>query len=202
MIPSKDQYKKWSLPSKVGYVSFVLAVVGLVLTIAFWYWPKSAPSDTDEYVRRTNPVKLTLEDVTVQRWLGDEQDALTVAIKNEATVPVDGVEFALGDEGRDVPQFLSYQMRNFTQGVSIEAGKEAVVPVAGIREIESIVSGTVCGASVRHPELGQPFPGCGKDWSHLKSYMFTLRLRYKTIFDEQRRDEFKLWVFVIPESVS
>jgi hypothetical protein len=201
VIPSAKQFKNWSLPSKAGYISFCLDIVGLLLSAAFWTWPKSSVSDTDEYVRRTNPVKLSLKRVSVQRWLGDEQDALTVTVRNESKVPVDGVSFSLGDENRDVPGFSSNQLRKIGSAVSIDAGGDAMIPIAGISEIESVLRGRVCGAAVEHPGLGHSFPGCGTRTAHLNSYLFTLRLGYKTIFKEIRRDEFKFWVFfVVPQS--
>jgi hypothetical protein len=200
MIPSKKQFSGWSLPSRVGYVSFVITVVSLVLGFVFWYWPRSTPSDTDEFVRRTSSIRLSLEKVEIQRWLGDDQASLTATIRNESQVPVDGVTFALGDENRDIPQFVSNQMKKVKNELSIDRLAQTSIPVAGIREMEAVLGGHVCGSSVRGPDIREPLPGCPASAAEVRSYLMTLRLSYKTIFRESRKDEFKFWVHTIPGS--
>jgi hypothetical protein len=43
LIPSRSQYKAWSLPSKLGFWGFVLAVVSLIWAILSWMWPNPHP---------------------------------------------------------------------------------------------------------------------------------------------------------------
>lgn len=202
MIPSRAQFKKWSIPSKVGYVGSIVTIVSALLGAAFWYWPRSTPSDTDEFVRRTNPVKLSLESVDIQRWLGDNQDSLTATIRNESQVPVDGVAFAVGDEVRDIPQFVSEQMKAIRGALSIDKLGKTSVPVAGIQEMEAIFGRHICGASVRPPKIGERLPGCPVNAPEIRSSLLTLRLSYKTIFRESRKDEFKFWIHTIPQEAT
>lgn len=43
-IPTEKQWKKWSLPSQVSYIGFVLALAGIPLWIVSYFWPR-APDD-------------------------------------------------------------------------------------------------------------------------------------------------------------
>lgn len=202
MIPSRAQFKKWSIPSKVGYVGSIVTIVSALLGAAFWYWPRSIASDTDEFVRRTNPVKLSLENIDIQRWLGDNQDSLTATIRNESQVPVDGVTFAVGDDVRDIPQFVSEQMKGIRGALSIDKLAKTSIPVASIPEMEAIFGRHICGSSVRPPNIGERLPGCPINAPEVRSSLLTLRLSYKTIFRESRKDEFKFWIHTIPQTGS
>lgn len=44
MIPSWRQYKKWSLPAKVTYISGILAVLGFAISIYLGWFKKSSNS--------------------------------------------------------------------------------------------------------------------------------------------------------------
>lgn len=39
MLPTKQQWKKWSLPSKVGYVGTSITILGFVISIIFYIFP-------------------------------------------------------------------------------------------------------------------------------------------------------------------
>lgn len=44
LIPSRSQYKAWSLPSKLGFWGFVIGAITLVWSIILWMWPSPRPS--------------------------------------------------------------------------------------------------------------------------------------------------------------
>ncbi|MBK8041317.1 MAG: SEL1-like repeat protein [Haliscomenobacter sp.] len=47
LIPSKEQYRKWSMPSRVTYISFVLTIIGLGWAILTFVVPFFAQKDSD-----------------------------------------------------------------------------------------------------------------------------------------------------------
>lgn len=49
MIPSLDQFRKWSLPSKVTYIAFVLTVLGLLLTLTIAYLQRDQSTIVSEF---------------------------------------------------------------------------------------------------------------------------------------------------------
>lgn len=48
MIPSKTQWKKWSLPSKLTAIGVLLTIVGVVLSSLFWVFPFRGPTNDDD----------------------------------------------------------------------------------------------------------------------------------------------------------
>jgi tetratricopeptide (TPR) repeat protein len=48
LIPNKTQWGKWSLPSKYAAIALIIGVIGIIITIIFWYNPKESPIFTEE----------------------------------------------------------------------------------------------------------------------------------------------------------
>ncbi len=42
--PTKAQWRAWSLPSKLSFIGFYLAVLSILLSIGFYLWPISPPA--------------------------------------------------------------------------------------------------------------------------------------------------------------
>lgn len=49
LIPSLDQFRKWSLPSKVTYIAFILTILGLFLTLAITYLQRDQSTIISEF---------------------------------------------------------------------------------------------------------------------------------------------------------
>ena len=195
MLPSRKQFFKWTLPSKASYISLIVGVIAVVLAIAFWLWPRSTPSPTDEFVIRNNPIKIELMQVKIMRWMGDDQDSITAILKNSSSTPVDRVRFSLGDEIGDVPTFQSKATKKFGNTISVPSNSEAQLPVAGVGSLETILARQVCDVSIEANANPTKCPAASAN-----SYLLTLRLDFETIFKEKRHDEFKFWIHTTPAS--
>lgn len=163
MIPDRKRWLAWTLPSKASYAGFWIGAIGLVISVlsiglAVYFYANpvaSAPTASDEFVRRTHPVQLRVSNVEIMRWLGDEEDAITVTLVNDATVPVDGIEVDIGDGTTHLPRFTSQEFKASAGSLSIAAGSETKVPIAGTQTRPSCCR--------RPPAIGSP-PGtcaCG-----------------------------------------
>ena len=88
MIPTRMQWKQWSLPAKYTIVGTCMAAIGLLLTILFFFVPSE----------HQNPLPLDTYNV----------DTLTNAIKQQRTQFLNGIfdqiatELGDGNETRDL----------------------------------------------------------------------------------------------------
>jgi hypothetical protein len=48
LIPRKRQWLEWSLPSKVSYIGFILAVLGIPLWVISYFWPQAPEIVSDQ----------------------------------------------------------------------------------------------------------------------------------------------------------
>jgi hypothetical protein len=58
LVPSRQQFRRWSMPNKVGYVGFVLGVLGLILTIGLFAFDRAtsfSPEPSISLFFRTKP---------------------------------------------------------------------------------------------------------------------------------------------------
>lgn len=111
----KNQFKKWNVPNKasylglwVGTVGTVVGIVGVGLAIYFYINPpKSPPTNSDEFVRNTNPTVVELEDVKFQRWLGDPEKSLTLNYKNSSELRANSFRVEVEYKGTIYDRFKS-----------------------------------------------------------------------------------------------
>jgi len=50
LIPTKAQWREWSLPSKLTCIGAYLGVLSIVLAVVFFVWPSPAPQKTQPSV--------------------------------------------------------------------------------------------------------------------------------------------------------
>lgn len=135
------------------------------------------------------------------RWLGDEEDSITVTIVNDAAVPVDGIEIDLGNGSSFFPRFESKEFENMHGRLSIPAKSQMKLPVAGIRTLsKKLESMSICGVAIGDQGFERP-ARCGKaPLTH--SLMMTVTLRYATIFGEEKTDHTRIHVYALPTAAS
>jgi stalled ribosome rescue protein Dom34 len=65
IFPSKEQWRKWSLPSKVGYMAFIITIVALLLMIIFFIIQnkKTATREGQKEAAEDREVKYEYEEV-------------------------------------------------------------------------------------------------------------------------------------------
>lgn len=208
MIPDGKRWAKWSMPSKATYVSLWVGLAGLVIGViggglsVYFYLnpPASAPTPSDEYVRRTNPVHLRIERVELMRWLGDQEDSITVTLVNDAPVPVDNIEIDLGDGTTFFPRFESQEFKSTQGRLSIPARSQMKVPMAGIDTLGALLSKSICAVATEDPGFQRPASckrSAAMDWM-----LMTVTVRYATIFGERKTDHTRIHVYAIPREQS
>ena len=48
LLPTKRQWKEWTLPSRISYIGFVLGILSLGFSLAFYYWPQTPDTTSDQ----------------------------------------------------------------------------------------------------------------------------------------------------------
>jgi len=59
LIPTKEQWKDWTLPSKADYAGFVLAILGIIVAIGFGIY-SIWPQKISEYTCVDSRIKITI----------------------------------------------------------------------------------------------------------------------------------------------
>lgn len=194
MIPTVSKWRRWTLPSKASYGGFIVGIAGIGIGLIFYFNPRpSPPSAADEYVRRANPTTLTVEAVSFERWLGDEEEAITVSINNSSELDADSIELQFLTNTGPLPAFISKAFESL-EGVplSLAAGNTVRIPIASVMELNEKIRGQVCAISIEAPSLSYP-QGCEGAYA-VDQYLHKVKVRYKTIFGEQRIDDTSVWV--------
>src|SRR6266511_540798 len=47
LFPSRQQWENWSLPSRLTAIGSYLSIIGMGLTVAFFFWPRAKPASAD-----------------------------------------------------------------------------------------------------------------------------------------------------------
>lgn len=211
MIPTKPQWKKWALTGKAtyagawfGFIGILVGVVGIALAAYFYFNPMATPpSAADEYVRRTNPVIVELAEISILRWEGDSEDAVTATLRNNAKVPADSVSVELGDLNSSLPRFESAAFPSSgSAGISIDPGSETKLPVFGIAQLSELLGSTVCAVTLEAPSLDVPPSAICPGRSSIEQHGFMVKIRYRTMFGEERTNSRRVWVASIGRGVA
>ncbi|UKA08945.1 hypothetical protein [Photobacterium damselae] len=82
MFPTRQQYKKWSLPSKYSFLGYVVGVLSLILAIYSIFF--SSDNTFETLVKKQYQPNVIVKDVLFEKWLGDDEDFLTVELYNDS----------------------------------------------------------------------------------------------------------------------
>jgi hypothetical protein len=154
LIPTKEQFKKWTMLSRMGYIAAVVGIpVGLVQLVLWaiglvqWLGPSPTTlSAQDLLIIDKNPTKLEITGVEKEKY-GTKYEIVTFSIKNTSTVTAKNVRVA----------FYNYEFRKFTHndrfsngyndsGVDIGAGETRKYKIASINNYEHFFNPDYPGA--------------------------------------------------------
>lgn len=140
ILPSSQQWAKWSLVSKSGYVGTVVGILGVLLTIFFYFLPPSMPlTPSDRVVKDDNPTKIEMDKISVEQWPGDNEPFVTVHLQNPSKRTALAVSSKFHEGSSDL-SFSPTKTSNLFQrpDLSIESGHSLNIPLAPISEFLSI----------------------------------------------------------------
>ena len=83
MIPTKEQWKAFSLLEKWGIVSAICTVLGLLFAVFIYIHPPVDPISIQEKIAKDdNKTNLTIDKIEIKNWLGDSEPYITIVIRN------------------------------------------------------------------------------------------------------------------------
>jgi hypothetical protein len=136
LLPTKQQWAKWSFVAKSGYIGTVSGVAGLFLAVVFYLVPPSTPATpADRVVMDDNPTKIELAQITVEQWLGDREPFVTVHLRNPSKRSALAVSSQFHEGSSDL-KFSPTETSNIFQrpDLSIESGHTLKIPSAPVSE--------------------------------------------------------------------
>lgn len=208
---NKDQFKNWTVPSKASYLGLLIGVAGTLVGIAsfafaiyFYINPaKTPPSNSDEFVRNTNPTAVELVGVEFQRWLGDPEKSLTLHYKNISELRANSFLVEAEYRGYRFSPFVSNSFKEVDMStLSIPKGKTLQLPVVPFSDLQEKVDGTICGIGFKAIDLEHPAPDYCDFTGSVESSMIKVTASFKTIFDEEKQLRSNLWVYHCSECTS
>lgn len=207
----KDQFNNWTVPSKASYLGLWIGAVGTLVGIAgvalavYFYInpPKTPPSNSDEFVRNTNPTTVELANVEFQRWLGDPEKSLTLHYKNISELRANAFVAEAEYRGGRFAPFVSNAFKEVDMStLSIPKGKTLELPVVPFSDLQEKVDGTVCGIGFNAIDLDHPAPDSCDSAGSVESSMIKVIASFKTIFDEEKQLQSNLWLYHCSECTS
>ncbi|MGE8359965.1 hypothetical protein [Pseudomonas sp.] len=201
---SREQWKKWTLPSKASYLGLWIGLAGALLGVlgiglAFWFYlnpPASPPSESDIFVRETNPTEVVLAGVKVLNMMGDPSSSLAVEYHNlsKLTARAFKVRVAFGVE--ELERFKSRAFDGVdldTLGIKGESRLE--LPIVRLPELEKRVGGHICGVGLEPLDLVNRAPESCAGSNTVQSTPLLVATFYETVFNERRSMNRAVWLY-------
>lgn len=115
LIPSKKQWKGWTLPSKAGYLSLVLAIITGILAVLFFLWPSDAEKEVDADSRHAEQEEMAnlrhAEDIKIAQEREERLEALAKKRHAEMKQTLNELMEELVDENEKLEDYLRKQYR-------------------------------------------------------------------------------------------
>lgn len=200
---TKDQFTKWTTPSKASYIGLWVGIIGTVLGaigtgLAIYFYlnpPKTPPTSCDEFVRNTHPTVVSLKGVKFQGWLGDPDKSLTLEYANTSTFTAKSFSVRVDYDGKTFDAFKSNAFAAVNmENLSIPGNGNLELPVVPLSKIQEKVSGTVCGIGFYPADLKHAAPDqCGS--GKVRSSIIKVKAAYTSIFEEKKELQSSLWLY-------
>ncbi len=198
MIPTKQQWRDYSLLEKWGIISAIATVLGFILAIYVYLFPPITPISISEKIAKDdNHTKLTIEKIEIKKWLGDTEPYITITIRNPSKRTALNVTPSFTGKNRVWTFTPTKTSSLYQKGLTIEAQTTSEFPIAPVSEflykIQQDCLGcylTAIGTTANVPQ--QPMNSlCEKDLEtkgHCDISAYSIPtpviIKYKTIFDD------------------
>lgn len=201
---NRAQWNKWTVPSKSSYLGLWIGLAGALLGVlgiglAVWFYvnpPASPPSESDIFVRETNPTEVVLAEVKVLNMMGDPSSSLAVEYRNlsKLTARAFKVKAVFGVE--ELERFTSRAFEGVpmdTLGIKGESSLE--LPIVPLPELEKRVGGRICGVGLEPLDLVNRAPESCAGSNLVQSTPLLVVTFYETVFNERRTMNRAVWLY-------
>lgn len=156
LIPSREQFKKWTMPTRVSFIAAVFGIPIALIQSSLWIkdiyqWLQPAPlklSAQDLLVIDKNPTKLDIVAVEKEKY-SPTDEMVTISIKNSSNVTAKNVRV----------DFYNYHSKRFTNddkysngingsGVDISAGETRKYKIASLNTYKNFFNPEAPGAQL------------------------------------------------------
>ncbi|WP_432467880.1 hypothetical protein [Agarivorans sp. Z349TD_8] len=105
LIPSKKQFLKWTMLSKIGYLSGVLGFIMASIQITLWLLPDKV-GYSDRLIQEQNKPEVKIARVEFQNFYQEPEPYIVVILENTSHVTARNINIKMLGENRvfDLPQ--------------------------------------------------------------------------------------------------
>ena len=202
---NKQQWKKWTLPSKASYVGLwfgifgtIFGIVGVILAIYFYINPPATPpSNCDKFVQTQNPTDVELLLIRQSSWVGDFGKYLTFRFENLAKVPAHKFKISLSVDGEKLSSDFPTEYNKIdTSLLSIKPGKTEDFPIIPIHVIEKKFNIKICGFGVKPLDFNNKKPDSCRFYSDVSNKRMFITHQYETVFNEKIEKESSFFAYI------
>jgi hypothetical protein len=156
LLPKLKQYKNWSLPSKYSFLSFVIGIPALAISI-YTLFPKE--NILEKVAQEEYRPKVQLVEAKSRKWLGDSEPFVTLYFENESKGPAKQFAVDLYD-GNDkvVPEELSRSNMLHSGNLALKPGQNLGIPLISVSEVRELLSANGRSTNVAGFGLGSEVP--------------------------------------------
>ena len=191
MLPKIKQYKKWSLPSKYSFWSFILGIPALAIAI-YTLFPKN--NILEQVAQEEYAPKVSLTDAKSMQWLGDSKPFLTLYFKNDSKGPAKNLKVNIYDGNKKLAAKKLSQSNLLPSGhLALKPGQDLGIPLIMVREIKEDLSKEVKNNKILGFGLSSSVPEAirnslnkrnikdGLGYYSFESYPLVVKLSYEGI---------------------
>ncbi|WP_276756387.1 hypothetical protein [Pseudoalteromonas marina] len=120
IIPTKKQWNRWALPSKITFVSFGGSVVSIIFTISLLIYQPESSTNIQSKIKELSNIQSAL--VTLNDYVGNQKDSLTYISKQKEAIEEEKnrVEKALQIDTSKLDALLEYQLAQQKKDIWLE----------------------------------------------------------------------------------
>lgn len=206
LIPTKNQFYKWTIPTRIGYIAAVIGISVGGIQLCLWggeiyKWSQPAPqilTAADKLVIDQNPTNLEIADVFIENF-DSKHDMIVLTLKNPSTVTAKNVRIDFYNNlDRKSPYSEGLRHIDSGSGIDIPAGQTLSYRVAFLNDYENFFNPQAPGKklikvskdiNIQNPfELHNIVCGDSSSCSFSSNTISTIvNIKYGSIFDQRYR---------------
>lgn len=156
LIPKREQFKKWTMPTKVSYIAGVVGIIYAIIQGSLWIndvyqWTQPAPSKLsaqDQLIIDMNPTELEIIGVGKEKN-SPAGEMVTFSIKNKSSVTAKNVRvYFYNYKGKKLLSDDKYSNGLNNTGIDIRAGETHKFKIALLDTYENFFNPDNPGAQL------------------------------------------------------
>ena len=160
MIPTKNQWRRWSLPSKLSFVSSAMSVFGLILSMYFYLVVENTKVGMDKKIEELSNIQLALS--TLTNYVESQKDNLETLSRQKQSLEVERerIQKILDVDQEKLEALFEYQNAKQRQSAWFEY---AISFLVGVLSSSLVTFITISFQNKKHNKSIQPTADAAAD---------------------------------------